>query len=163
MSARASWLATCLLVGAASCGGETETLELSFPSVEAFVASDSARVFVVPTDATAGVCERLLSAANRGTIADAEIDTGRIPVCDFRAGGVELPTIDEGLRAYVALATDAGGAVLLSGCALRDVHADSSEVRIVLTTTETYRMRILAAGYTPVGCSVQARCSGTCP
>ena len=149
---------------AMSCGAETETFELAFPSAEAFSASETVRVYSVPIDAGAvGVCRDLLSQVEAvGSLMDASIDTGPIPVCEFRAGGVKLPSVGEGLRAYVAIAEDIGGGVLLSGCTLSDVHTDVTEVRIVLAPTDVYRERV-ASGVMPTGCSVEDRCSGACP
>ena len=148
----------------ASCGSETETFELSFPSVEAFSASETIRVYGVAVDeGEAGTCRDLLAQAEGvGSIADASEDTGPIPVCEFRGGGVELPSVGEGLYAYVAVAEDTMGDVLLSGCTLRDVYGDASEVTIVLAPTDAYRERV-EAGEMPTGCSVEDRCSGACP
>lgn len=148
----------------AGCGSDSETFELAFPSVEAFSASETARVYALPIDEEAtGVCRDLLAQVEDvGPLTDAPLDTGRVPVCEFRAGGVELPSIGDGLRAYVAVAEDTMGAVLLSGCTLRDVATDTSEVTIVLAPTEVYRERV-EAGAMPTGCSVEDRCSGACP
>jgi len=149
---------------AMSCGAETETFELSFPSVEAFSASETVRVYAISVDGdSVGVCRDLLSQVEAvGSLPDAAVDTGPIPVCEFRTGGVKLPSVGEGLRAYVAVAEDTLGDVLLSGCTLRDVYTDTTEVTIVLAPTDTYRERV-EAGVMPTGCSVEDRCSGTCP
>lgn len=148
----------------ASCGSDTETFELSFPSVEAFSASETVRVYGVPVEeGEAGTCRDLLAQAEDvGSISDASEDTGPIPICEFRRGGVELPSVGEGLRAYVAVAEDTTGEALLSGCTIRDVYGDASEVTIVLAPTDAYRERI-EAGTMPTGCSVEDRCSGACP
>lgn len=148
----------------ASCGSETETFEISFPSVEAFSASETVRVYGVPVaEDGVGVCRDLLAQVESvGSLAEASEDTGPIPVCEFRGGGVELASVGEGLRAYVAVAEDTMGDALLSGCTLRDVYSDASEVSIVLAPTDAYRERV-EAGVMPTGCSVEDRCSGSCP
>ena len=161
MTFRIFLLATLALC---SCADETESFELSFPSVEAFVASETARVFAVPLNDARGACRDLLfSVESVGPLGDdASTDTGPIPVCEFRGGGVELPSVESGLVAYVATTTDTDGNVLLSGCTLRDVYTDADGVVITLSPTDAYRERIGQAGYVPVGCSVEARCSGAC-
>lgn len=152
------------LLALTSCGSETETFELSFPSVEAFSASETVRVYAVAVDEEdIGTCRDLLSQVEDvGPLTDAGVDTGRIPVCEFRNGGVELPSLGDGLRAFVAVAEDTMGRVLLSGCTLRDVRADASEVTIVLAPTDVYRAKV-EADEVPTGCSVEDRCSGACP
>jgi len=147
-----------------SCGTETEIFELSFPSVEAFAVSETVRVYATSVDEEGvGTCRDLLAQVEDvGPITEASVDTGPIPVCEFRGGGVELPSVGEGLRAYVATAEDIMGTVLLSGCTLRDVYTDASEVTIVLAPTDAYRERV-EAGVMPTGCSVEDRCSGSCP
>ena len=145
-----------------SCG-ETEVFELAFPSVEAFVASETARVYVVPVEEGAvAVCPDLLTFAGSGP-PEGAVDTGPVPVCDLRDGGVELPSLDDGLRAYVAIAENTAGTILLQGCTLSDVHADADPVRIALAPTDAYIRLLEADDYVPVGCSVAARCSGACP
>jgi len=152
---------TSILVGCT----ETETFELSFPSVEAFTLSESVRIYAVPTTPEeVGVCRDLLAQVEVGTpLSDAAIDTGRITTCEFRNGGVKLPSVGEGLRAFVAVAEDNVGDALFTGCTLRDVYSDSSEVTIVLVPTDVYRQKLADEELMLTGCSVEDRCSGACP
>ena len=143
------------------CGAE-ETFELSFPSPDAFAAAATVRVFAVPTMEGLEDCPGLLSQAEVGGLTSATSDTGSFPVCDYRSGGVSLPDVENGLFAYVAVAEDAGGQPLLTGCTIRDVYLDETHVRIVLTPTAVYRARV-RQGTTPTGCSVEDRCAGRCP
>ncbi len=148
----------------ASCGTETETFEVSFPSVEAFSLSETVRVYAVAADTEeVGVCWDLLQQVEFGPLPDAVVDTGRIPTCEFRSGGVELPSVGEGLRAYVAVAEDAMGVALFSGCTFQDVYADRTEVTIVLAPTAAYRDLVEMEMLELTGCSVEDRCSGACP
>jgi hypothetical protein len=148
-----------------SCGTETETFELSFPSVEAFSLSETVRVYAVAVgEEEVGVCRDLLAQVEGvGPLTDAGVDTGRVPICEFRSGGVELPSLGEGLRAYVAVAEDNVGDALFTGCTLRDVYADASEVSLVLAPTDVYRQKVDDGEVTPTGCTVEDRCSGACP
>ncbi|MAQ17199.1 MAG: hypothetical protein CMN30_20695 [Sandaracinus sp.] len=145
-----------------SCGDEVETFGLSFPSVEAFAAAETARVFAMPVSDADGACFDLLFQVENVGPPEGAQDTGPIPVCQFREGGVELPSVGDGLLAYVATATDVDGRVLLSGCTLRDVYTDADGVRIVLTPTDVYRELLDEPDYEPTGCSVESRCGGSC-
>lgn len=147
-----------------SCGTETETFEISFPSVEAFSLSETVRVYAFPVGAEeVGICRDLLAQAEIGPLSDAPIDTGRIPTCEFRDGGVKLPSLGDGLRVFVAVAEDNAGDALFTGCTLRDVATDASQVTIVLAPTDGYREKVENDELPFTGCSVEDRCSGACP
>lgn len=145
------------------CGTETVTVDLSFPSAETFVRSESARILVVPIDAgEEGVCPDLLAQARIGVLdAVAVEDTGMRNVCDFRAEQVELEALPEGLHAYVAVAQGPAGEVWLTGCTIADVYVDAPPLRIVLDSTDEYR-RAFPAGHPRAICTPDAKCELGC-
>lgn len=152
---------SCAVVSCAillsACAASTEPFTLDFPSREAFVRSTSAEVFVValaPDDLDA--CPRLLADAERGGVTMAGT-TGSVPVCDFRDGVVDYPDVAQGAMAYVGVARDDAGEVLLSGCVVRNVYVDDVPLNIILTPTNEYRTG------DPSSCTVDQKCGGGCP
>ncbi|MBX3249563.1 MAG: hypothetical protein KF901_20465 [Myxococcales bacterium] len=152
--------AACALLLVAGCG-ETVPLALAFPSSEAFVRSANARVYVVDVGDDLGVCPTLLMRAELGTLVGDVAQTDLRPVCDFRAGAVQLPDVPQGVHAYVAIATNEAGQVLLSGCRIADPYVDDGPLEITLSTTERYRSTFPAGSASPM-CSVEDKCVRSC-
>lgn len=145
------------------CGGDTITLEMSFPSRETFVRVDTVQVFAIPiTEDQRGDCPTFLMQAEAGTLNESDLDSGSQPVCDLLGmGGLELPAAPSGLHAYVAVARS-NGAAYLSGCTTHDLAGEaSSEVRFDLAITNRYRAEFPAGSPAPT-CSVDDKCMRGC-
>lgn len=145
------------------CGGETVDIELNFPSQEAFVRMETARIFVLRLeDGGEDSCPDLLSQAELGVLQSAaDIDSGQNNVCEYDAARITLPDVPEGTKAYVAIALDEGGDILLSGCRIYDVYAEPNPLQIVLAPTADYRRRF-PAGTAPPDCTKDEKCQLGC-
>ncbi len=156
-----SWL--LLLAASIGCGGETIDVELNFPSQEAFVRMETARIFVLNLeDGGENSCPDLLAQAELGVLQSAaNIDSGQANVCEFDAARITLPDIPEGTKAFVAIALDEGGDILLSGCTIYNVYAEPAPLQIVLAPTADYR-RQFPAGSAPPDCTKDEKCQLGC-
>lgn len=152
--------ALMLATPVAGCG-ETVPLALAFPSSESFVRSVNARVFVLDVGDDLGICPTLLMRAELGTLSGDVAQTNLQSVCDFREGAVQIPDVPEGEHAYVAVATNEAGQVLLAGCRIADPYVDGGPLEITLSTTERYRTAF-PAGTAPPTCSVEDKCVRSC-
>ena len=154
------WLMLATICG---CGGETVEIELNFPSQEAFVRMETARIFVLGLgEGGEDSCPDLLSQAELGVLQSAaDIDSGQANVCEYDAARITLPDVPEGTKAYVAIALDEGGDILLSGCTIYNVYAEPAPVRIVLAPTADYR-REFPAGTPPPDCTKDEKCQLGC-
>lgn len=155
------WL--IMLASLVACGGETIDVELNFPSQEAFVRMETARIFVLGLDeGGADSCPDLLAQAELGVLQGAaDIDSGQNNVCEYDAARITLPDVPEGTKAYVAIALDEGGDILLSGCTIYNVYAEPAPLRIVLAPTADYR-RQFPAGTPPPTCTKDEKCQLGC-
>lgn len=152
-----------LALAMVGCGSETVDVELNFPSQEAFVRMETARIFVLGLeDGGEDSCPDLLSQAELGVLQSAaDIDSGQNNVCEFDAARITLPDVPEGTKAFVAIALDEGGDILLSGCTIYNVYAEPAPLRIVLAPTADYRSQF-PAGTPPPDCTKDEKCQLGC-
>jgi len=144
------------------CGcADTVSLELNFPSEDTFVRTETAQVFAFAVGDDFDACPMLLDQAELGSIEGASFATGLRNVCEFRAGAVTLTDIPSDVYAYVAVASDAAGSVLLTGCTISDPYIDAPPLEIVMSPTLNYR-RDFGAGSDPPTCSVDEKCGVGC-
>jgi hypothetical protein len=150
-----------VLLVVASCGADTVELRLAFPSSDAFVRSANARLFVVDVGEDYGACPDLLMEAELGTLTGDVHESDVMSVCDASVGRLRVPSIREGVHAYVAVATSASGQVLLSGCSIADPYVDPGALTIIMFPTERYRTTF-PAGTPEESCSVEQKCQLGC-
>lgn len=160
MSQRVFWYLGCLAF-LAGCGGETVSLELAFPSQDAFVRSANARLFVVEVGDDLGACPDLVMQSELGNLRGDVFESEALSVCDASVGRLTIPDVNEGIYAFVAVATNDAGQVLLAGCTIADPYVDSGALQVVLAPTERYRTTY------PVGtptetCSADDKCLRGC-
>jgi hypothetical protein len=159
MNGTPAWVVVCLVL--AGCGSEPITLELNFPSQETFLYSEQARVLAFPVSGGGlGDCPHLLAEVSAGSTEDLPaVDTGAVPVCRYRSGGVTIDEDPEGPMAWIAVVEDASNTPLLTGCAIAEIYADAPVIRIPLFMTDEYR----AATTAPLACSsVEDKCAAGC-
>jgi hypothetical protein len=156
-----SFLSIALLLSVTSCGGDTVELRLAFPSSDAFVRSASARLFVIDVGEDYGACPDLLMEAELGTLTGDVYESDVMSVCDTSVGRLRVPSVEEGVHAYVAVATSESGQVLLSGCSIADPYVDPGALTIVMFPTERYRTTF-PAGTPAESCSVEQKCQLGC-
>jgi len=150
-----------VLLVVASCGADTVELRLAFPSSDAFVRSANARLFVVDVGEDYGACPDLLMEAELGTLTGDVHESDVMSVCDASVGRLRVPSIREGVHAYVAVATSESGQVLLSGCSIADPYVDPGALTIIMFPTERYRTTF-PAGTPEESCSVEQKCQLGC-
>lgn len=156
-----SLLSSFLLLAVASCGSDNVELRLAFPSGDAFVRSANARLFVVDVGEDYGACPDLLMEAELGTLTGDVHESEVTSVCDASVGRLRVPSLAEGIHAYVAIATSESGQVFLSGCAIADPYVDPGALTIVMFPTERYRTTF-PAGTPAESCSVEQKCQLGC-
>lgn len=161
MTTMRSFLSIALLLSVTSCGGDTVELRLAFPSSDAFVRSASARLFVIDVGEDYGACPDLLMEAELGTLTGDVYESDVMSVCDTSVGRLRVPSVEEGVHAYVAVATSESGQVLLSGCSIADPYVDPGALTIVMFPTERYRTTF-PAGTPAESCSVEQKCQLGC-
>ncbi len=157
------FVAAMAVLFSVGCGGETVEVELNFPSEDAFVRVNTARVYVVSVSREQlGSCPDLIAQAEVGVLDEAAVmDTGQQNVCEFQARRVRLPDVGEGLKAYVAVGLSDGGEVWLAGCTMSDVYIDAHPLTITLAPTEQYRSDFGAGSPRPA-CTADAKCQLGC-
>lgn len=146
----------------AGCGSDATIMELNFPSPETFFYSSTARVVVYDvTPAEIGLCPTLTRQSLRGTTSRPLVrDTGDVPVCDYRDGGVSFSGISEGPKAFVAVVS-AGNRQILMGCTMAEVYDEAPTITIRLYMTNQYEDAVDAIG--PLDCgSIEDKCERGC-
>jgi hypothetical protein len=151
--------AASVLWALGACTNDPLTLELNFPSTEAFLYSEQARVLVFELGtATLGDCPALVAESLAGSTSPART-IPKHPVCDYEGGGVSLGDVGEGPMAWVAVVEDGSSRAILAGCTVAEVYADAPDVVIHLAQTSQYFMSRAA----PPTCStVVEKCGGGC-
>ncbi len=129
-----------LILVMAGCAPDANELDLNFPSLDTFLYSSFARVQVFDVSpGELGLCPTLVGQAVRAsTSRPSSYDTGEMPVCDFRHGGVVFGDVGSGPKAFVAVVSDASNRVLLSGCTMSEVYEDAPGITIRLFMTDRY-------------------------
>lgn len=135
----------CLAMG---CAPDANELELNFPSMDTFLYSSFARVEVFDVSPSElGLCPTLVGQAVRASSSrPTAYDTGELPVCDFRHGGVTFGDVGTGPKAFVAVVSDASNRVLLAGCSVSEVYEDSPPITIRLFMTDRYHEAVADLG-----------------
>lgn len=148
---------------AAACGGQEVLVELQFPSRQPFYFTETVRVLTIDIfPHESGLCPSLRELAERNAIDADSIssDSTALPVCAFADAAV--PDVSAGTKAYVAVALDETGRVLLSGCEIRDWDAAEEPLVIELFTTEVYRREHPPGSAGPACASIEEKCNGDC-
>lgn len=138
-------LCICFALG---CAPDANELELNFPSLDTFLYASFARVQVFDVSPSElGLCPTLVGQAVRAsTSRPATYDTGEVPVCDFRHGGVTFDDVGSGPKAFVAVVSDASNRVLLAGCSMSEIYENSPEISIRLFMTDRYHEAVSDIG-----------------
>lgn len=148
----------------AACGPTPVEVDLAFPREENFLYSDFGRllVYTVDPDADAGlgVCPALLEQVNAGSFGEPIFDSDPQPICAFTNGGIAFDDMPAGPHAYVALASDEGNRVLLTGCRVAEVYADAPQVEVFMYPTLEYTSAI--QGRTLTCGDAAAKCAAGC-
>jgi hypothetical protein len=159
MSARLCACAALLL--ASSCGAESVTLAIDFPSERSFILTETAEVLLIEAE----TCSEALVHAT----SDPERSLRRITgsSCDLRGGDLVIDSVPRRSVAFVVLAFQSEVSrtePILRGC--RIVAAGSSPALVAITLDFTddyfpYESAVLAGG--GPGCaSADELCAGTC-
>lgn len=140
------------------------TIELNFPSMTTFLYSEFARIQVFElTEEQIGECPHIIGRAMGGTPArDAYLDSGDVPVCDLRSGGVSFESIDEGPMAYSALVWDASNALLLTGCTVAEAFEEAPAITVSLHMSTQYSNAVqrINNGDGPLYANEREKCEG---
>ncbi|MCA9605222.1 MAG: hypothetical protein KC619_06495 [Myxococcales bacterium] len=156
----APWLAVGLLTG---CGLTPVEVDVSFPREENFLYTDFGQLLVYPVDVTEGLddCPALLDQIESTGIGSPILSTDRIPICDFRSGGVSFGDVPAGPHAYVMVALDDTDNILLDGCTIAEAYDGAPPVELRLFPTGEYdaatRDRVLTCGNANDKCSAGCR------
>lgn len=138
-------LLSLVLLGA--CAPDAVTIDVNFPTTEAFMKSEQARLLVFPLEGTQlGVCPRLLDELTTQSFSiEAVYDSGLISVCALR-GGTSLPDIGEGPHAYVVEVSSSSNRRILQGCSIGEIYVGAPAVQVALHPTTDYAMAATAPG-----------------
>ena len=129
----ALWLvAAC--IGLAGCTEPSVGVRLKFPSEPAFLWTETITLDVYDGSGVGDASPAAICAAL--SVTAAVPPEGQHPIasstkrnaCDFREGGVQLRGVDVGRVVLFALAQNAQGESLLSGCATADVYGDAQSL-----------------------------------
>jgi hypothetical protein len=146
----------------AACAPTPVEVDLAFPREENFLYSDFGRLLVYTVDPEMGldVCPALLERINAGNFGEPLFDSDRQPICAFTDGGVVFGDMPPGPHAYIALASDEGNRVLLTGCRVAEVYADAPQIEVFMYPTLDYTSAI--AGRALTCGDAAAKCAGGC-
>lgn len=140
------------------------TIELNFPSMTTFLYAEIARIQVFElTEEQIGECPHIIGRAMGGTPArDAYLDSGEVPVCNLRSGGVSFESIDEGPMAYSALVWDASNSLLLTGCTVAEVFEEAPPITVSLHMSTQYSDAVLRINNSdgPLYANEREKCEG---
>ncbi len=160
MRRSAPFLLAALLAG---CGLTPVEVDVTFPREENFLYTDFGQLLVYPIDASEGLddCPALLDQVESTGIGMPILSTGRIPICEFRSGGVSFGDVPPGPHAYVMLALDDADSVLLDGCTIAEAYEGAPPVELRLYPTGDYatatRGRTLTCGNANDKCTAGCR------
>lgn len=155
-------LAVAFVLLLAGCGNAPVDLDLQFPSEQAFLLSDFGRLLVYELDPETGLgdCPALLEAAVAGDVGEPTMDSGQLPVCDFREPGVGFDDFPPGPHAFLVLSLrDNPQATLLAGCRVAEAYAEAPSVEVTMYPTRMYED---AVGGETSSCTVESKCNGSC-
>ena len=132
------WVAIVLV--AAGCAPTPVEVDVTFPREENFLFTDFGQLLVYEVDATDGLgdCPALLEQVESTGLGEPVLMTERLPICQFRAGGVNFGDMPPGPHAYIVLAFDDADAVLLSGCTVAEAYESAPAVEVSLFPTAAY-------------------------
>lgn len=146
----------------AGCGLTPVEVDVTFPREENFLYTEFGQLLVYPVDAAEGLtdCPALLDQVESTGIGSPVLFTDRLPICDFRAGGVTFGDVPPGPHAYVMLAYDDTDNLLLDGCTIAEAYEGAPPVEMRLFPTNDYARategRTLACG------NANDKCTGGC-
>ncbi|WP_053238608.1 hypothetical protein [Sandaracinus amylolyticus] len=144
---RRSLLLASLLLGA--CAPSPVTVDVNFPTTEAFMRSEQARVLVFPLESTTeqlGACPQLLDELPTQSFSIEPVyDSDLRSVCAIR-GGMSLPEFGEGPHAYVVEIFSAGNRRILQGCSIGEIYVDGPDVQVQLHPTMDFDAATAAPG-----------------
>jgi hypothetical protein len=155
-------LALGMLAALSSCGTETVSFAVDFPSERSFVLTETAEIAIIDAD----TCSDALTSATSDPELALESVSGS--ACALRAGELIIESVPHRRVAIVALAFN--GAVsptepILRGCRMVELRGSPpSVVSITLDFTDDYFAfeAAVVAGGGP-GCqTADARCAGSC-
>ncbi|HHH27108.1 MAG TPA: hypothetical protein ENK57_01995 [Polyangiaceae bacterium] len=131
-----------LIVGAlfaAGCAPTPVEVDITFPREENFLFTEFGQLLVYEVDPLTGLgdCPSLLRQAETN-MGSPVLMTERLPICDFRAGGVGFGDVPPGPHAYLLLATDDADNLLLDGCTIAEAYEGAPPVEIRLFPTADY-------------------------
>ncbi|UJR84773.1 hypothetical protein [Sandaracinus amylolyticus] len=142
---RRSLLIASLLLGA--CAPSPVTVDVNFPTTDAFMRSEQARVLVFPlTQDQLGACPQLLDELPTQSFSiEPVFDSDLTSVCAIR-GGMSLPEFEQGPHAYVVEIFSAGNRRILQGCSIGEVYVDGPDVQVQLHPTMDFEAATAAPG-----------------
>lgn len=122
-----------------ACANDPVIIELNFPSTEAFVQSELARVMVFDLgEDELGTCPAIVGQAIAGTGGlTPSLDSTNVQVCAARDPGISFDEVGEGPKAFVAT-TILSNTVILAGCTVGEVYADAPRIVVHLAMTPRY-------------------------
>jgi len=149
-------LALVLVVG---CAPTPVEVDVRFPREENFLFTDFGQLLVFTIDANEGLgdCPALLEQVESSGIGMPALQTGRRPICEFRAGGVSFDDVPPGPHAYVMLAFDDSDNLILDGCTVAEAYVDAPPVQVQLFPTSDYASS--TAGRTLTCSSADDKCA----
>ena len=153
-----------MLAGAfAGCASPTVALQIGFPSEQAFIATSSLDVQVIPLSGSRDQCATLLGAAIQGTTdIHASITAVGLTPCQARAG-TTLPDPGGGAQAFIVVGRATNG-VILGGCSVGEAYPGGRAIAVDLfpTSTTSY-MQAVTAAHIPPGATAAQHCQGSAP
>ncbi|MCB9595520.1 MAG: hypothetical protein H6719_22560 [Sandaracinaceae bacterium] len=157
---RAWLIVIASLVG--GCGLTPVEVDVTFPREENFLYADFGQLLVYPVDPAEGLgdCPDLLDQVESTGIGMPVLSTDRLPICDFRSGGVSFGDVPPGPHAYLMLAYDDADNLLLDGCTIAEAYEGAPAVEVRLFPTSDYAGAI--AGRTLTCGNANDKCTAGC-
>ena len=138
-------LIASLVLGA--CAPSPVTVDVNFPTTDAFMRSEQARVLVFPlTREQLGACPQLLDELPTQSFSIEPVyDSDLTSVCAIR-GGLSLPEFEQGPHAYVVEVFSMGNRRILQGCSIGEVYVDAPNIQVQLHPTMDFDAATAAPG-----------------
>lgn len=141
-----SLVLTALL--AMGCGPTPVRVDVGFPSTETFLFSEQGQLLVYDVAQASdggglGDCPLILENIEGGTLGDPVLDSGRLPICSFRNGGVGFGDVAAGPKAFVMLAYDEANTLLLLGCVIGEAYDGADALALDVYPTDDYAGAIM--------------------
>lgn len=136
---RANCLGALFLL-AAGCAPNPVAIDVSFPSADTFLFSESGQLLVYDVDPMTGLgdCPQILEDIANNEFGTPLLDSGRQPICAFRDGGVGFDDVIPGPKAFVVLAYDDANTLLLSGCRVGEAYEGAPVIEVDVFPTNEY-------------------------